>query len=85
MNESVQMNISSVIRKDGNKAIYVLFSDGDKCAEFILPDKKVLKNSGFSVEELKKLKDYLENDLDRIYSMANKVKPLNGFLGKKQG
>lgn len=79
------MNISSLIRKDGDKAIYVLFSDRDKEAEFVVPEGRLLNNKGFSEEEIAKLKNYLDNEQDYIYSVAKKVNPMKGFMGKKQG
>lgn len=85
MNSEIRMNISSLIRKDGDKAIYVLFTDGNKEAEFKVPDGKLLSNKGFSDKELEDLRDYLHNEQDYIYSVAKKVNPMKGFMGKTQG
>lgn len=85
MSSEIKMNISSLIRKDGDKAIYVLFSDRDKEAEFVVPEGRLLNNKGFSEEEIAKLKNYLDNEQDYIYSVAKKVNPMKGFMGKKQG
>lgn len=85
MSSEIKMNISSLIRKDGDKAIYVLFSDRDKEAEFVVPEGRLLNNKGFSAEEIAKLKNYLHNEQDYIYSVAKKVNPMKGFMGKKQG
>lgn len=85
MNSEVKMQVSSFFRKDGEKSIYVMFNDSDKSAEFILPECKLLKNSGFSEDELEQLKDYIDNEKDSIYEIAKKVNPMKGFLGQKQG
>ena len=52
MNSEIKMNVSSLIRKDGDKAIYVMFTDGDKEAEFIVPECRLLNNKGFTDEEI---------------------------------
>lgn len=37
MNSEIRMSVSSMTRNDDKKGVYVLFSDGDKSAEFIVP------------------------------------------------
>ena len=49
--KDIMMNVSSVVSKEGSKKIYVLFTDNEKTAEFVLPECKLLNNSGFSEEE----------------------------------
>jgi len=85
MNSEINMNVSSFFRKDGEKAIYVMFSDGDKSAEFVLPEGKLINNSGFAGEDVDQLLDYVINEKDKIYEIAKKVNPMKGFLGQKQG
>lgn len=85
MNENVNMSVSSIIRKDGNKAIYVLFTDQDKMCEFELSEKKLLSNKGFEESELEELKEYITHEVDSIMSIAKNVDPMKGFMGLKQG
>ena len=89
MNVEIKMSVSPVFRKDGAKSIYLLFSDGDKNAELMLPDAgdnvKIMKYSGFSDDEIKDLIDYVENSRDDITAIAGKVTPLKAFLGREQG
>ncbi|MBO4376637.1 MAG: hypothetical protein IKY04_04665 [Lachnospiraceae bacterium] len=85
MNEEIKMSVSSMTRKDDNKAIYVMFEDGAKKAEFVLPEGKLLNNEGFTDEETAQLKDYVLNSQDEIYSVAKKVNPMKGFMGVPQG
>jgi hypothetical protein len=89
MNEQIKMNVSPVFRKDGEKSIYVLFEDGTKKAEILLPEPgreiKALMNNGFTEEEIKGLLSYVENDRDTITEIAGKVTPLKAFLGREQG
>lgn len=85
MNSEIRMNVSSLIRKDGDKAIYVMFTDGNKEAEFVVPECRLLNNKGFTEEEIGSLTDYIKNEQDYIYSIAKKVNPMKAFMGKKQG
>ena len=85
MNEEIKMSVSSMTRKDDNKAIYVMFEDRAKKAEFVLPEGKLLNNEGFTDEETAQLKDYVLNSQDEIYSVAKKVNPMKGFMGVPQG
>jgi len=83
MNEEVTMSVSSLVRKDGEKALYVMFSGKDCSAEFVLPEGKLLNSKGFSESELDKLRTYVQNEKDKIFSVAKEVNPMKAFLGKK--
>jgi len=85
MNSEITMCVSSLTRTKDDKAIYVLFTDKERSAEISLPELKVLSNNGFSVDELKKLIEYVDGQRDYIYSIAKKVDPMKAFMGKKQG
>lgn len=85
MNSEITMSVSSMTRNKDNKAIYILFSDGNKSAEFSIPETKLLNNKGFTDEEIEQLSDYINNEKDYIYSIAKKVSPIKGFMGEKQG
>lgn len=81
MNETVNMSVSSMTRHGDDKIVYILFTDGDKTAEFTLPECKMLGNRGFLEEEINNLKDYLVNEREYIFSIAGKVDPMKAFLG----
>ena len=85
MNSEITMSVSSLTRTKDDKAIYVLFTDKERSAEISLPELKILSNNGFSVDELKKLTEYVDGQRDHIYSIAKKVDPMKAFMGKKQG
>lgn len=80
MSSEIKMSVSSLIRKDGNKAIYVLFSDRDKSAEFTIPEPKLLSNKGFSDQELANLFEYVTNQQDQIHKMAKEINPIKAFM-----
>ena len=74
------MSVSSMTRKDGNKAVYVLFQDGKRAAEFAVPGCRMVKNDGFSEEEVRSLRDYVDGEQDKIFAMAKEVSPIKAFM-----
>ena len=83
MNSEIKMSVSSMTRAGDKKAVYVLFQDGDKSAEYFLPGCGLVRNKGFSEAELKSLKEYVDNEQDSIYAMANGVNPIKAMMGDK--
>ena len=80
MNDEIRMSVSSMTRNKDNKAVYVLFQDGDKNAEISLPGCSLISNHGFSDEEIAQLTDYVENEQDSIYELAKQINPMKAFL-----
>ena len=72
-------------RTKDNKAVYVLFEDGAKNAEFALPEGRLVSNSGFSDEEIGELLDYVSNEQDSIFDLAKTVNPMRAFFGPDFG
>lgn len=83
MNSEIKMSVSSMTRTGDQKAVYVLFQDGDKSAEYSLPGCGLVRNKGFSDAELKSLKEYVDNEQDSIYAMAKGVNPIKALMGDK--
>lgn len=83
MNSEIKMSVSSMTRSGDKKAVYVLFQDGDKSAEYSLPGCGLIRNKGFREDELKSLKEYMDNEQDSIYAMAKGVNPIKALMGKK--
>ena len=81
MNGEMKMSVSSMTRLGDKKGVYVLFTDGNSSAEFVVPDCKLIHSNGFNVEELKQLKDYVENEQDSIFRLAKGIDPVKSFLG----
>ena len=82
MNKDIKMSVSSMTRNKDKKAIYVFFQDGDKTAEYTLPGCELVKNKGFSDDDIRQLKDYINNEQDTIFAMAKQVNPLKAMMGK---
>jgi hypothetical protein len=84
MNSEIKMSVSSMTRMGDKKAVYVLFQDGDKFAEYSLPGCSLVRNKGFSDAELKSLKEYVDSEQDSIYAMAKGVNPIKALMGDKE-
>ena len=83
MNSEIKMSVSSMTRAGDKKAVYVLFQDGDKSAEYSLPGCGLVRNKGFSEAEFKSLREYVDNEQDSIYAMAKGVNPIKAMMGDK--
>ena len=82
MNKDIKMSVSSMTRNKDKKAVYVFFQDGDKTAEFTLPGCELVKNNGFSDDDIRHLKDYIDNEQDTIFAMAKQVNPIKAMMGR---
>ena len=83
MNQEIKMNVSLLSTAGDKRVIYVNFTDGDKSAEFVLPEVKLVRNKGFSEEEIEQLTDYANNSQDEIYKIANTINPIKSFMKEK--
>lgn len=80
MNSSINMSVSSLTRTGDKKAVYVLFTDEGKTAEFEVPEGKLINCSGFTKEDISQLKDYIANETDYIMRLAKEVNPMKAFM-----
>lgn len=84
MNREIKMSISSMTRSGDKKAVYVLFTDKDLSAEFTIPGCQLLSSHGFAEEDLRQLKEYIENEQDYLFSLAKEINPIRSFLGDRK-
>ena len=82
MSENVNMSVSSPVVKGDRKLVYVMFSEEGKTAEFEAPGADLVKNTGFSDEDIAVLKDYILNNWETIFNMAKEIDPMKAFLEK---
>lgn len=80
MNEEIRMSVSSMTRNKDSKAVYVQFQDGSKSAEIALPEGRLVRNDGFTDEEIERLTDYVNNEQETIYGLAKQINPIRAFL-----
>ena len=75
--EQVNMTISSVMKKKGQRIVHVRFErkqDGKlHYAEGTVPDGEFEKVYGFSEEELAQLKFYMKENVHQIFEEAQKI------------
>jgi len=70
MNDSLQMSVSSICRRDGEKVAYVEFKDDTRLAEGIIPTCKILSSSGFDDGEIRLLEKYMKDNLAQLKKMS---------------
>lgn len=70
MGQELNMSVSPVCMKDGEKCAYISFSDGIRTAEGRIPDCKIITNKGFSPEEVAQLENYMSMELAMLKRIA---------------
>ncbi|MBE5890830.1 MAG: hypothetical protein E7282_07675 [Lachnospiraceae bacterium] len=80
MNENLNMSVSSIVEKNGQKQVYIIFEDNERSAEGKLPDAKIISNNGFTDEEVAALELYISANSEDIFAMAKKVNIMDAFL-----
>lgn len=80
MAQELNMSVSPVCVKDGEKYAFVTFSDGERVAEGRIPDCKIISNKGFSKDEAVQLEVYMERELPTLKKMAVGIKLLDAFM-----
>ncbi|MCR4675267.1 MAG: hypothetical protein K5675_09665 [Lachnospiraceae bacterium] len=76
----LNMQVSPICMKNGEKTAYVTFSDGKRHAEGEIPKCVILKSEGFSKDELFALEEYMEENLNMLKSMAASVNPIKAMM-----
>lgn len=76
----MQVICSGILRKNGEKIIYVRFECADAFAEGSLPAAKITSHSGFDAQELEQLEQYLDAHSSEIVEQARGVNLMKNFL-----
>lgn len=76
----MNMMLSGVSVKDGKQIAYVQFDDGKYSAEGTIPDCKIVKNNGFTDEQVEQLEDYLKRNLTDLKKQAAKINPFSAMM-----
>ncbi len=80
MNNELNMSVSPICMKDGNRYAFVNFTDGTRFAEGKIPDCKIISNKGFSEKEVEKLEEYMKTELPKLKQMAAGINVLGAFM-----
>lgn len=83
MSENLNMSVSPIVEKDEKKHIYITFEDDTRSAEGSLPEKKIIRNQGFTEEEVAALELYISANEADIVAMAKQINVLDAFMDKK--
>lgn len=82
--DSITMTYSSLLMKDGKKAICVRFErsgeNGTDYAEATLPNSGITKQQGFSEEEIAQLELYLRANRDEILKNSKQISGLMNWF-----
>ena len=81
--DELTMQVSPICRKDGKKVAYVTFKDTTRSAEGIIPACMIIKNKGFTEDEVIGLEVYMKGNLEELKKMAASVNVADAFLGKR--
>lgn len=80
MKETVNMSVSQVFAKNGERYAFVSFTDGEKIAEGKIPDCRIISGRGFNKEEIGQLEDYMKRELGRLKRMAAGINAMRAFM-----
>lgn len=80
MNNEFNMSVSPVCTKDGKQYAFVSFSDETRSAEGQIPECTIIKNNGFSPQEVEQLEDYMRRELRQLKKMAAGIRILDAFM-----
>jgi len=78
--DELNMTVSPVISKDGRQFAYVSFTDATRSAEGEIPECVIVKNQGFTVEEVHQLEDYMRANRTELKKLASSVNVMNAFM-----
>lgn len=72
--------VSGVSTKDGKRIAYLLFEDGERSAEAVIPECVIMKNNGFSDQELDDMITYMQDNLGVLKKQAAMVNPFRAMM-----
>ncbi len=76
----MKMLVSGISVRDGEKVAYILFDEGERSAEGIIPECKIIKNKGFDDDEVKQLEIYMKGNLIDLKKQAASINPIKAMI-----
>lgn len=80
MGNEMNLSVSPVCMKDGQKCAYVSFSDGKRSADGRIPDCKIISSNGFTEAEVEQLEEYMQLELAKLKRMAAGIRLIDVFM-----
>lgn len=81
LNGAVKMTHSKVLSKKGRSFVAVMFELEEKSAEGTIPECVIIRNSGFSEEEIEGLENYMEEHKEEILESAKSISGIMNIFG----
>ena len=78
--DEMTMQVSGICIKDGKRMAYVNFSGGGKAAEGIIPECRIVKNSGFEENEVGQLELFMKMNLTKLKKKAASIDPVRAMM-----
>lgn len=78
--EEMRVICSGILRKAGEKIIYVRFERGEDFAEGSIPAAKITSQSGFTADEVEQFERYMEENRFEIIEQAKSVNLMKNFM-----
>lgn len=78
--DEMRVTCSGILRKNGEKIIYVRFERGRDYAEGSIPAAQINSSSGFTPEELAQFEEYLSEHKFEIIEQAKTVNLMKNFM-----
>lgn len=79
-NQELRCTYSSVVVKDNKPMVSILFERGNDTAEGVIPACDIVKNSGFSKEEIEALENYMKEHKKEFIDNAKKISRLDYLM-----
>ena len=76
----MNMICSGILRKNGEKIIYVRFERGEDFAEGSLPAAKITSQSGFTPDQIEQMEAYMSENRFEIIEQAKSVNVMKNFM-----
>ncbi len=80
MENEMNMTVSSICAKNGQKYAYVAFTDGSRSAEGRIPDCRILSSAGFTKGEVEQLEAYMKRELRELKRMAAGIRIVDALM-----
>ena len=76
----MNMQVSGVCSRGDEKVAYVLFEEETRSAEGVIPECKIVRNKGFSDEEVSRLEEYMKENLGMLKRHAVGINPITALM-----
>ncbi|MBQ6886215.1 MAG: hypothetical protein IJN54_01715 [Lachnospiraceae bacterium] len=80
MEQEINMSVSSICMKDGEKYAFVSFTDGKRIADGKIPACKIVSNKGFSQKEVEQLETYMQRELPKLKRLAAGIRVIDAII-----